>query len=60
MTSFYFKCLTKFISLINELIIKLKGFVLLFIGFIGFLVYNGSIVVGDKTAHEATIHIPQV
>lgn len=28
--------------------------------FIGFVVWNGSIVLGDKDAHEATIHIPQV
>ncbi|XP_072402871.1 dol-P-Glc:Glc(2)Man(9)GlcNAc(2)-PP-Dol alpha-1,2-glucosyltransferase [Diabrotica undecimpunctata] len=28
--------------------------------FLGFLIYNGGIVVGDKTAHVSTIHIPQL
>ncbi|CAH1153548.1 unnamed protein product [Phaedon cochleariae] len=30
------------------------------LSFMIFLIINGSIVVGDKTAHEATIHIPQL
>lgn len=29
-------------------------------GFLGFVYLNGSIVVGDKSAHEATIHTPQL
>lgn len=28
--------------------------------FIGFVIWNGSIVVGDKQAHVATLHIPQM
>jgi hypothetical protein len=28
--------------------------------FLIFLKWNGSIVVGDKSAHEAVIHLPQV
>lgn len=28
--------------------------------FIGFLLYNGSLVLGDHSAHEPTIHIPQL
>lgn len=28
--------------------------------FIGFICINGSIVVGDKSAHEATLHLPQL
>ncbi|EDV39310.1 uncharacterized protein Dana_GF25248 [Drosophila ananassae] len=28
--------------------------------FVGFLAINGSIVVGDKSAHEATLHLPQL
>ncbi|KAH8379302.1 hypothetical protein KR009_004111 [Drosophila setifemur] len=28
--------------------------------FVGFLCINGSIVVGDKSAHEATLHLPQL
>lgn len=29
-------------------------------GFVAFVYINGSIVVGDKAAHEATIHLPQL
>lgn len=29
-------------------------------GFVSFVYINGSIVVGDKAAHEATIHLPQL
>lgn len=32
----------------------------LFSFFISFVILNGSIVVGDKTAHTATIHLPQL
>ncbi|EDW94096.1 putative Dol-P-Glc:Glc(2)Man(9)GlcNAc(2)-PP-Dol alpha-1,2-glucosyltransferase [Drosophila yakuba] len=28
--------------------------------FVGFLFINGSIVVGDKSAHEASLHVPQL
>ncbi|TDG49715.1 hypothetical protein AWZ03_003953 [Drosophila navojoa] len=28
--------------------------------FIGFICINGSIVLGDKSAHEATLHLPQL
>ncbi|KAH8411128.1 hypothetical protein KR222_003841 [Zaprionus bogoriensis] len=28
--------------------------------FVGFVCINGSIVVGDKSAHEATLHLPQL
>lgn len=34
--------------------------ILLLSGFIIFVYWNGSIVVGDKSAHEATIHTPQL
>lgn len=36
------------------------GYFLIIFGFMTFLVVNGSIVVGDKSAHEASIHIPQI
>ncbi|XP_022915025.1 dol-P-Glc:Glc(2)Man(9)GlcNAc(2)-PP-Dol alpha-1,2-glucosyltransferase [Onthophagus taurus] len=35
-------------------------YVMLFLGFLAFLVINKGIVVGDKTAHVAVIHIPQL
>lgn len=39
-----------------------RGFAYILVGifFLMFIVYNGSIVVGDKQAHQATINIPQV
>lgn len=36
------------------------GFILVSVLFAGFLFYNGSIVIGDKSAHEARLHLPQV
>uniref|UniRef100_A0A1Q3F5Q3 Dol-P-Glc:Glc(2)Man(9)GlcNAc(2)-PP-Dol alpha-1,2-glucosyltransferase n=1 Tax=Culex tarsalis TaxID=7177 RepID=A0A1Q3F5Q3_CULTA len=39
---------------------KLIGYELNLLAFIGFLWYNGSIVVGDKTAHVAALHLPQI
>lgn len=36
------------------------GFVAVVVLFIGFVIANGSIVVGDKSAHEASLHIPQL
>lgn len=29
-------------------------------GFMVFVMYNGSIVIGDRSAHEATVHLPQL
>ncbi|KAJ8941256.1 hypothetical protein NQ314_010454 [Rhamnusium bicolor] len=40
--------------------LDLSGYTAVLIAFLIFVVSNGSIVVGDKTAHEATIHIPQL
>ncbi|XP_065091253.1 putative Dol-P-Glc:Glc(2)Man(9)GlcNAc(2)-PP-Dol alpha-1,2-glucosyltransferase [Ochlerotatus camptorhynchus] len=36
------------------------GYFLNILCFLGFLVLNGSIVIGDKSAHVAKIHLPQV
>lgn len=36
------------------------GYISVIIGFLVFVWYNGSIVVGDKCAHQAAIHVPQV
>jgi alpha-1,2-glucosyltransferase len=47
-------------ELIFGAIRELYGYILIIIGFIAFLFVNGSIVVGDKTAHEASIHVPQL
>jgi hypothetical protein len=34
-------------------------YILLFISFLLFIMINGSIVVGDKSAHKAVLHFPQ-
>ncbi|EDS33502.1 alpha-1,2 glucosyltransferase ALG10 [Culex quinquefasciatus] len=39
---------------------KFLGYELNLAGFVGFLWYNGSIVVGDKTAHVAAVHLSQI
>lgn len=46
--------------LIIELIKDLFPFVFIGLSFIIFVLWNGGIVLGDRTAHVATIHIPQL
>lgn len=36
------------------------GYMLVGLAFVMFVIYNGSIVVGDKQAHTASINIPQI
>ena len=33
---------------------------LVVVGFVVFVIINGSIVVGDKTHHQASLHLPQL
>ncbi|KAF2846343.1 glycosyltransferase family 59 protein [Plenodomus tracheiphilus IPT5] len=35
-------------------------YIALLIMFAGFVIWNGSVVLGDKSAHTATVHIPQM
>jgi alpha-1,2-glucosyltransferase len=51
-TFFKFATLQDWLVLITHAIILLS--------FVAFVYYNGSIVVGDKKAHEASLHIPQI
>lgn len=37
-----------------------SSYLITIFAFVVFVYYNGSVVVGDKTAHVATIHIPQI
>ena len=48
------------LGFIGGSIIEFYGYIAVILGFIAFVIYNGSIVIGDKTAHEASIHIPQL
>lgn len=51
---------TFFIGNISHIMHKFLGYFLVLLAFGAFVLYNGSIVVGDKTAHQATIHLPQI
>jgi hypothetical protein len=44
----------------NLVITQFYGYLAVLMSFLIFLKWNGSIVVGDKSAHEASIHLPQV
>lgn len=48
----------KYLTLQDHLI--LLTHIIILASFLTFVVVNGSIVLGDKQAHEATIHIPQM
>ncbi|KZM25064.1 Dolichyl-P-Glc:Glc(2)Man(9)GlcNAc(2)-PP-dolichol alpha-1,2glucosyltransferase [Ascochyta rabiei] len=39
---------------------SIASYVVLLVIFAGFVAWNGSVVLGDKSAHTATIHIPQM
>lgn len=45
---------------IKLLAFYLIGYIAVILLFILFVLINGSIVIGDKSAHEASVHIPQV
>lgn len=48
------------LNFIWRAILENFGYFLIIFAFVIFLIVNGSIVVGDKSAHEASIHIPQL
>lgn len=55
--------LKKFDLILNQIksiFIDFAGYLIVLGAFIVFLLINGSIVVGDKSAHEASLHLPQV
>lgn len=47
-------------ALVLNMVHKLSGFLSVGAGFILFVLWNGSIVVGDKQAHQASLHVAQV
>lgn len=59
---FHFKTRLKhLINFLNvNIILEILSLILILIGFLLFVFINGSIVVGDKTAHKAAIHVPQM
>lgn len=57
---FYFRRIYLIPKQIRLLCAYLSGYIVVIALFAAFIHYNGSIVVGDKTAHEAAVHFPQV
>lgn len=57
---YYLKRLSSLHVSVLPIISQFYGYILVMMAFITFLWINGSIVVGDKSAHEATIHLMQV
>ncbi|XP_068626010.1 dol-P-Glc:Glc(2)Man(9)GlcNAc(2)-PP-Dol alpha-1,2-glucosyltransferase [Battus philenor] len=54
-------CLTTFANfLTGEDITFLSAQLVLIGSFMAFVIFNGGIVIGDKKAHEATLHLPQL
>ncbi|XP_031849311.1 alpha-1,2-glucosyltransferase Alg10 [Nomia melanderi] len=49
-----------FSKFISEIIIRLLPYATVCVTFLGFIFWNKGIVVGDRTAHVPTIHIPQL
>lgn len=45
---------------VRRLVAAIIGYIIVGLFFISFVIYNGSIVVGDKSAHSATVHFPQL
>uniref|UniRef100_A0A182KBH1 Dol-P-Glc:Glc(2)Man(9)GlcNAc(2)-PP-Dol alpha-1,2-glucosyltransferase n=1 Tax=Anopheles christyi TaxID=43041 RepID=A0A182KBH1_9DIPT len=43
-----------------EIIDRFWAYAIVLVGFVTFLAFNGSIVIGDKSAHEAAVHLPQL
>lgn len=60
MLGFYLKRFYLVPKQIRLLFVYLLGYIVVIVTFIGFVFMNGSIVVGDKSAHEAAMHLPQV
>uniref|UniRef100_A0A182SS52 Dol-P-Glc:Glc(2)Man(9)GlcNAc(2)-PP-Dol alpha-1,2-glucosyltransferase n=1 Tax=Anopheles maculatus TaxID=74869 RepID=A0A182SS52_9DIPT len=47
-------------AVVADIIDRFWAYAIVMVGFIAFLIFNGSIVIGDKSAHEAAVHLPQL
>uniref|UniRef100_A0A182YKF1 Dol-P-Glc:Glc(2)Man(9)GlcNAc(2)-PP-Dol alpha-1,2-glucosyltransferase n=1 Tax=Anopheles stephensi TaxID=30069 RepID=A0A182YKF1_ANOST len=47
-------------AVVADIIDRFWAYAIVMVGFIAFLAFNGSIVIGDKSAHEAAVHLPQL
>uniref|UniRef100_A0A182P720 Dol-P-Glc:Glc(2)Man(9)GlcNAc(2)-PP-Dol alpha-1,2-glucosyltransferase n=1 Tax=Anopheles epiroticus TaxID=199890 RepID=A0A182P720_9DIPT len=50
----------KLLDTVADMIDRFWAYAIVLGGFVAFLAYNGSIVIGDKSAHEAALHMPQL
>lgn len=50
----------KLFHTVADILDRLWAYAIVMVGFVAFLAFNGSIVIGDKSAHEAAVHLPQV
>lgn len=60
MLEFYSKRIYLVPKQIRLLFVHLIGYILVIMAFTAFVAINGSVVVGDKSAHQAKLHVPQV
>lgn len=49
-----------YIRYLMRICYSLISYVLVIVGFLIFLVYNEGIVIGDRSAHKPTLHVPQI
>ncbi|XP_066972896.1 dol-P-Glc:Glc(2)Man(9)GlcNAc(2)-PP-Dol alpha-1,2-glucosyltransferase [Macrobrachium rosenbergii] len=47
-------------EVLTDLVYDTLSYSIVLMSFIAFVLYNGGIVVGDRKAHEATVHLPQL
>lgn len=48
------------VDFVKDVLRDCIGYMIVGAAFVAFLVYNGGIVLGDKTAHQACLHVPQL
>lgn len=60
MLGFYLKRVYLVPKQVRLLFVHFIGYIIVIVAFIAFVLVNGSIVVGDKSAHEAAMHLTQV
>ncbi|KAG7166778.1 Dol-P-Glc:Glc(2)Man(9)GlcNAc(2)-PP-Dol alpha-1-2-glucosyltransferase-like [Homarus americanus] len=47
-------------EVLADVVVDCFSYGIVLAGFLLFVMYNGSVVVGDRSAHEATVHLPQL
>ncbi|XP_063851577.1 putative Dol-P-Glc:Glc(2)Man(9)GlcNAc(2)-PP-Dol alpha-1,2-glucosyltransferase [Scylla paramamosain] len=47
-------------EVLADVVVECFGYGMVLVSFLVFVGYNGGIVVGDRSAHQATLHLPQL